>query len=276
MQALLEEHLIKIQTMRGSKYAQVQKPRIEILENKLNLLEKTFDCWLKVQSLWIYLEPIFSSEDIMKSLPDEGIKFRRVNDEFMSFMQLRQENLEIIEIAEEITFFENLSEMRTILETINKNLENYLDRKRSQFPRFYFLSSDSLIDILSQSKEPTKVQKYVKILFEGIHALQFNENEEIEGMVSSEGEVITFEQKIVPKYYKGLVERWLTYLEETMVYEVKKFILHSLNEYAMVSKDKFVLNRPGQALVNVLMTVWTFETENTIKESGIEGLKEYF
>jgi hypothetical protein len=24
------------------------------------------------------------------------------------------------------------------------------------------------------------------------------------------------------------------------------------------------------------MTVWTFETENTIKENGVEGLKEYY
>lgn len=54
-----------------------------MLENKLSLLEKTFDCWLKVQSLWIYLEPIFNSEDIMRSLPEEGSKFKSVNEEFL-------------------------------------------------------------------------------------------------------------------------------------------------------------------------------------------------
>ena len=59
----------------------------------------------------------------------------------------------------------------------------------------------------------------------------FNKENEIEGMKSSEGEEITFEQKIVPKYYKGLVETWLRFLEEIMVYEVKKFLINSLKDY---------------------------------------------
>jgi dynein heavy chain len=63
----------------------------------------------------------------------------------------------LIEIAEDKSYLDSLQEMRSILEHIDKNLENYLDKKRSQFPRFYFLSSDSLIDILSQSKEPAKI-----------------------------------------------------------------------------------------------------------------------
>ena len=115
----------------------------------------------------------------------------------------------------------------------------------------------------------------MKILFEGIQELIFNEDEEIEGFRSSEGEEIFLEQKIVPKYYKGLVERWLTYLEEMMVYEVKKFLLKSLNEFSNLQRQEFVLKRPGQAVVNVIMTVWTFETENTIKESQKEGLEDY-
>ena len=80
---------------------------------------------------------------------------------------------------------------------------------------------------------------------------------------------------IVPKAYSGMVERWLNYLEEIMVYEVKKFLLKSLNDFSNLQTEEFVLNRPGQAIVNVIMTVWTFETESTISDSGKLGLDNY-
>ena len=40
-----------------------------------------------------------------------------------------------------------------VLDVINKDLEKYLDTKRAAFPRFYFLSPDELIQILSDSPE---------------------------------------------------------------------------------------------------------------------------
>jgi dynein heavy chain len=37
------------------------------------------------------------------------------------------------------------------LDYVQKKLEDYMELKRALFPRFYFLSSDELIDILANS-----------------------------------------------------------------------------------------------------------------------------
>lgn len=54
--------------MRASPYIGPFEDRVRIWESKLNLTQDIVDQWLKCQQVWLYLEPIFGSDDIMSQL----------------------------------------------------------------------------------------------------------------------------------------------------------------------------------------------------------------
>lgn len=115
---------------------------------------------------------------------------------------------------------------------VQKNLEDYLEIKRVLFPRFYFLSNDELIEILSQTRNPQAVQPHLQKCFDGIRSLDFESQIDITAMVSGEGERIPFTKGLKAR---GSVEVWLGNVEAAMRSTVQSLAKRGMKEYPQLS-----------------------------------------
>ena len=53
--------------------------------------------------------------------------------------------------------FQKLEKVQGALEMCQKALNDFMDSKKRAFPRFYFMSSNDLLDVLSNGNQPAKV-----------------------------------------------------------------------------------------------------------------------
>ena len=67
-QLLLDEHTVKTQAMKSSPFAAPIYEALVEWEKKLALIEGVLDEWLVCQMKWIYLEPVYGSEEILKQV----------------------------------------------------------------------------------------------------------------------------------------------------------------------------------------------------------------
>ena len=114
-------------------------------------------------------------------------------------MAQTQQSSVVLEACNQNKAFENLQYCNDTIEKVVKSINAYLHEKQLQFPRFFFLSNEDLLHILSQTKEPLQVQDHLNKCFEGIDRLEFEaESLVIKGMYSNMSEYVAFEKQIDP------------------------------------------------------------------------------
>ena len=275
IESYLDEHLVKTQTMRGSPYFKPFEKEVLGWESQLVRIQDTINKWVIVQEMWLYLEPILTVEDIIRHLAHESILFKEVDSNWKNIMETIAQDPRVLKTAGVEGMLEMLNKCLELLEEINVGITSYLDQRKVVFPRFFFLSNREILTILSETRDPIKVQPYLRNIFEGIHHVEFNDIHSIQAIISSLGERVQLSYAIHPREAKGCVEKWLSDLQNQMVSTIQDLMAASNENYNSFRRSEWVTEWPCQIVLTVALLIWTADIQEAMK-GGEQALLEQF
>eukprot|EP00796_Vickermania_ingenoplastis_P008995 gene8995-6317_t len=257
----LEEQQVVVQTCLASKFLASVQSEVEDWEKKLAMIRSVIMEWVNVQKAWMYLEFIFSSDDIKRQLPDESLLFSSADRFFSTLMKRCAADPHVAPLCLEGDALKKLEKCTYQLDCIQKKLDEYLETKRVAFPRFYFLSNDELLSILSDSRNPLAVQPHLQKCFDNIKELIFSDPKTITAMKSSEGEVVEYSHEVK---IMGNVESWLNDVERAMRDTLFDRLTICVAAYSVERRNEWFFEHPAQCVATADQLVWTADVEKTI------------
>ncbi|GAW80997.1 dynein heavy chain [Plasmodium gonderi] len=163
----IEEHQVTLQNCFSSKYFLFFSTDLNIWQKKISNTYEVIQLLKDIEKLWTYLQNMYIySEEVKKELPLYSKFFLTINDEYLEMLKhINTNNSKVIEFSNEEGIIEKLEELKVKLCKSEKPLNEYLDSKRKSFPRFFFISSTDLIDILSNGNSFKLVNTHVQKIF---------------------------------------------------------------------------------------------------------------
>uniref|UniRef100_A0A8D2N8R8 Dynein axonemal heavy chain 17 n=1 Tax=Zonotrichia albicollis TaxID=44394 RepID=A0A8D2N8R8_ZONAL len=271
----LEDNQVQLQNLMSSKYIAFFLEEVSAWQRKLSTADSVISLWFEVQRTWSHLESIFiGSEDIRAQLPQDSKRFEGIDVDFKELANEVQKTPNVVEATNRAGLSQQLEDIQSRLSLCEKALAEYLDMKRLAFPRFYFISSADLLDILSNGTNPQLVQRHLSKLFDNLARLKFQVNSDEKttkvglGMYSREEEYVQFSE---PCDCSGQVEVWLTRLLDAMRATVRDGMCAAVAAYEDKPREQWLFDHPAQIW-------WTAEVGmafSRMKEGYEKAMKEY-
>ncbi|XP_073518216.1 cytoplasmic dynein 2 heavy chain 1 isoform X2 [Phyllobates terribilis] len=248
-----------LQSLKDSPYYRGFEDKVSIWEKKLAELDEYLQNLNQIQRKWVYLEPIFGRG----ALPREEARFNRVDEDFRSIMSDIKRDNRVTMLTSRVGIRNSLITILDQLQRCQKSLNEFLEEKRSAFPRFYFIGDDDLLEILGQATNPAVIQSHLKKLFAGVNSVEFDKDfKHITAMRSLEGEVVPLKNKVL---VSSDVEVWLS----SLAIQMKSTLQTLLVECVAAGKKSHgtidPLRFPSQILCLAEQIQFTEDVENAIR-----------
>ena len=261
------EKLTLLQSIKSSAFVQPFIIEVTQIGDELISLDEQLQLIKSVQSRWLQLYPIMTSNVLLMTKNDKIISLLPFNGKFSSFMEKLTENPNITVLLQIPESKEFLTEALNAFEVIKKEMFNFLETKRKKFTRLFFLGDSDLVDLLGNSQSTTTINKIISKIFPAIKTLVFSsESKKITGFKSELDEEVKLKNQVS---LTESCEQWLSslldFITQTLIAELDSILKTS--QFSL----KALPNDPEQLII---VTHWILFFNLLATESSLENMEQ--
>jgi dynein heavy chain len=285
----LEADQLAVQGMMASRYIKQFEEEVKQWFMELGMTSEVCQMLGEIQRTWSYLEPLFiGSEEVKKELPETAERFKDIDIDVKKILRDAHEKQIILYACNKEGLLTTLEALQEQLELCRKSLNEFLDGRCRQFPRFYFMSEADLLDVLSNGSQPIKIMQHVSKIYlatKGLHLTEVpaGQRPSTDKWIAGVGaEEVPFSE---PVKLEGKVESYLQTVGDAMRSSMFKELVRSLKNYQKMSRIDWLMNGGAvpedMAQVSLLVAGVNygddleFKVFPGIQKGNQNGMKEY-
>ncbi|XP_020293197.1 cytoplasmic dynein 2 heavy chain 1 [Pseudomyrmex gracilis] len=216
--AKIEELRLLLEGAKGTSGHDRFVSRVARCEAALSELEEKIKILGIVQRKWIYLDPVYGSG----AAPNDSGRWSRADKEFRYLMAEVSRDPKIPSLRQ--FSLSALTNLKDLLDRCQKSLDEFLEEKRTAYPRLYFLSDEDLLELISGSTRG--LEAHLPKLYHGLGSV-VRENNTLTAIVSPEGEVLRLPEAVE---LAEPLPQWLDNLERGMKNALRQSLDKCLND----------------------------------------------
>jgi len=284
---MLEENQLVVQGMMASKYLATFEELVTGWQKKLSSVSDVLGQMSETQRKWAYLETLFiGSDEVKKELPEDAKRFANVDVVFKETLAHFKADPNCVKSCSKDGLMKSLESVAADLELCEKALSDFLETKRTIFPRFYFCSQVMLLDILSNGNRPWVVMKNINAICQGVKDVPLEEDQRtVKSFISNEGEECMMNVGGALKL-EGKVENYFNQLIALMRNQMRAQLGRAIDDYATTGGDgktrpPWIKNKHiAQLTLVTTQQQWTLCTTAALSKllegSDPEALRTYY
>ncbi len=280
----IEEIQSKVNGVLVSRYLRLVKQEMTQTKSELDASLEMIEDVKLFQNKWKYLENIINSGDMKKKMPDLN-DFSKIDQYWKQFL-VSFRGGKVVVVKDYIKLHDYVLKNMSRLEEIQHTIEDQLKTMRTDFERFYFISNDDLLFMISKcsSTNPTAVEDikpYLGKVFEDINDLEVSPDKYITHIISSAKEKL----QIKSFKFTDRLEEWLTQLELNMVLKLIEMLHNAKENFSDIDKEgnfsktaefeEFLLKKPSHVVTTISHISFCEKAETAINNIGTD-LETFF